>query len=101
MRRADGAGRAGGARGQRSRDLGSGKGSERAVPEVEAGTDPAEVLPRDVLAELRETVRPNAFDDAARVLAAAVVALSEEDEEAAVRAARAAKRVAPPPRATR
>ena len=71
------------------------------MPEVEAGTDPAEVLPRDVLAELRETVRPNAFDEAARVLAAAVVALSEEDEEAAVRAARAAKRVAPRSGATR
>jgi tetratricopeptide (TPR) repeat protein len=68
---------------------------------VEAGPDPAEVLPREVLAELRETVRPHAFDEAAQVLAAAVVALSEEDEETAVRAARAAKRAAPRSGATR
>ncbi len=59
------------------------------------------MLPRDVLAELRETVRPHAFDEAAQVLAAAVVALSEEDEETAVRAARTAKRVAPRSAATR
>ncbi len=59
------------------------------------------MLPRDVLAELRETVRPHALDEAAQVLAAAVVALSEEDEETAVRAARAAKRVAPRSGATR
>jgi tetratricopeptide (TPR) repeat protein len=68
---------------------------------VEVGPDPAEVLPRDVLAELRETVRPHAFDEAAQVLAAAVVALSEQDEETAMRAARAAKRVAPRSAATR
>jgi len=68
---------------------------------VAARQDSAEVLPRDVLAELRETVRPHALDEAAQVLAAAVVALSEEDEETAVRAARAAKRVAPRSGATR
>ncbi|HEX6678181.1 MAG TPA: hypothetical protein VF486_24585 [Actinomycetes bacterium] len=68
---------------------------------MEAGPDPAEVLPREVLAELRETVRPHALDEAAQVLAAAVVALSKEDEETAVRAARAAKRVAPRSGATR
>ena len=66
-----------------------------------AGPDPAEVLPPEVLAELRNTVRPNALDEAARVLATAVVALSEEDVEEAVRAARAAKRVAPRSAATR
>ena len=59
------------------------------------GLDPREVLPGEVLAELRQTVRPHAFDEAAQVLAAAVVALSEEEVEAAVPAARAAKRVAP------
>jgi tetratricopeptide (TPR) repeat protein len=58
-----------------------------------------EVLPAEVLDELRETVRPHAFTDAARALADAVLALSEDAEdggpEAAVRAARAAKRAAP------
>jgi tetratricopeptide (TPR) repeat protein len=65
------------------------------VEEVAAGPDPAEVLPPDVLGELRDTVRPHAFDEAAGALAAAVVALSDQDEESAVRAARTAKRVAP------
>ena len=56
-----------------------------------------EVLPGEVLDELRETARPHAFSDAARALADAVVALSDEDgnPEGAVRAARAAKRAAP------
>jgi tetratricopeptide (TPR) repeat protein len=62
---------------------------------VDGGPDPAEVLSREVVAELRETVRPHAYDEAAQVLAAAVVALSDEEVEAAVRAARTAKRVAP------
>lgn len=66
-----------------------------------AGPDPQEVLPREVLAELGETVRPHAFDEAAAVLAAAVVALSEEDAEMAVRAARTAKGAAPRSAATR
>ena len=34
-----------------------------------AGLDPAEALPPEVLGELRNTVRPNALDEAARVLA--------------------------------
>jgi tetratricopeptide (TPR) repeat protein len=55
----------------------------------------AETLPGEVLDELRETVRPNAFDDAARALAVAVLALADDDDQAAVRAARAAKRAAP------
>jgi tetratricopeptide (TPR) repeat protein len=59
------------------------------------------VLTREVLADLGETVRPHAFDEAARVLAEAVVALSEEDAETAVRAARSAKRAAPRSAATR
>jgi tetratricopeptide (TPR) repeat protein len=59
------------------------------------------VLAPEVLGELRDTVRPHAFEEAARVLAAAVVALSEEDAEAAVRAAREAKRVAPRSAGTR
>src|SRR6266508_2352543 len=63
--------------------------------------DRHEVLPREVLAELGETVRPHAFDEAAAVLAAAVVALSEEDAETAVRAARTAKGAAPRSAATR
>ena len=66
-----------------------------------AGPDPAEALPPEVLGELRNTVRPNALDEAARVLASAVVALSEEDVETAVRAAKAAKRLAPRSAATR
>jgi tetratricopeptide (TPR) repeat protein len=73
----------------------------RAVEETAAVPDPAEALPPEVLGELRNTVRPNALDGAARVLATAVVALSEEDIEEAVRAASAAKRVAPRSAATR
>src|SRR5207249_1422037 len=78
-----------------SRASDSGRGPRRVAVEVDGGPDPAEVLSREVVAELRETVRPHAYDEAAQVLAAAVVALSDEEVEAAVRAARTAKRVAP------
>jgi tetratricopeptide (TPR) repeat protein len=60
------------------------------------GPPVGEVLPAEVLDELRETARPHAFADAARALAEALVALSQGgDPGAAVRAARAAKRAAP------
>jgi len=55
----------------------------------------SETLPGEVLDELRQTVRPNSFDDTARALAKAVVALADDDGEAAVGAARVAKRAAP------
>jgi tetratricopeptide (TPR) repeat protein len=55
----------------------------------------AETLPSEVLDELRATVRPNAFNQAAGALAEAVLALADDDGEAAVGAARAAKRAAP------
>jgi len=55
----------------------------------------SETLPGEVLDELRQTARPNAFNDAARALAEAVVALADDDGQAAVRAARVAKRAAP------
>jgi len=55
----------------------------------------SETLPPEVLEELRSTVRPNAFNDAAHALAEAVVALADDEGEAALRSARAAKRAAP------
>lgn len=54
-----------------------------------------EVLPPEVIDDLRQTVRPDQFRPASQALARAIVALAEEDPEAAVRAAREAKHLAP------
>jgi len=55
----------------------------------------AEVLPPEVLDELRETVRAEQVRSVQQALARAVVALADEDPESAVRSAREAKRLAP------
>jgi tetratricopeptide (TPR) repeat protein len=54
-----------------------------------------EILPKEVLDEVRQTARPERFSQASRALAAAVAALAEEEGELAVEAGRAAKEMAP------
>jgi tetratricopeptide (TPR) repeat protein len=55
----------------------------------------SEILPKEVLDEVRQTARPERFSQASRALAAAVAALAEEEGELAVEAGRAAKEMAP------
>ncbi|HKE99909.1 MAG TPA: hypothetical protein VKG45_13355 [Actinomycetes bacterium] len=72
----------------RSRAEAVGAGEEEPLPV-------AEVLPPEVLDELRETVRAEQVRSVQQALARAVVALADEDPESAVRSAREAKRLAP------